>query len=96
MKVLLKIAITPVAAVLQLIIWICSAVLHGSAFLFGLAGTLIGILGLAVMLTYSTRNGLILMAIAFLVSPLGIPMAAVWALRKAQDLQSFITSRVFR
>ena len=76
MKILLKIAAVPIVAVLQLIIWICSAVLHGSAFLFGLAGTLIGILGLSVMLTYSIQNGLILMAIAFLVSPLGIPMAA--------------------
>ena len=87
MKVLLKIAITPVAAVFQLIIWICSAVLHGSAFLFGLAGTLVGILGIAVMLTYSTRNGLILMAIAFLVSPLGIPMAAAWLVGKLQAIQ---------
>ena len=38
--------------------WICSGLLYGSAFIFGLAGTIVAILGVAVLITYSPKNGL--------------------------------------
>ena len=38
--------------------------------------------------TYSVKNGIILLVIAFLISPLGLPMMAVWMLGKLQGANS--------
>lgn len=52
-------------------------------------------MGLAVLITYSVKNGIILLVIAFLISPLGLPMPAVRMLGLLQDLnyrlRDFIT-----
>lgn len=79
---------------LNLVVWLCAVMLHISAFIFGLAGTVVGLLGLVVLVTYSVQNGIILLVIAFLISPLGLPMLAVRMLGLIQDanyaLQDFI------
>ena len=49
MKLILKILAAPVVAALALFIWICAGLLYCSAFLFGLAGTIVAILGVAVL-----------------------------------------------
>mgnify|MGYP003098610874 CR=1 FL=1 len=85
MRILVKLLAAPVVLVLMLFVWVCSALLYCSAFVFGLAGTIIGLLGLAVLVTYSVKNGIILLVIALLVSPMGLPMAAAWLLGKVQD-----------
>ena len=80
--------------ILTVFVWLCAVMLHISAFIFGLAGTVVGLLGLVVLVTYSVQNGIILLVIAFLISPLGLPMLAVRMLRLIQDanyaLQDFI------
>ena len=48
-----------------------------SSYAFGIASTVIAVLAVLVLLTSSVKNGMILFAIAFLVSPLGLPMLAV-------------------
>ena len=95
MRILMKLLAAPVVLVLMLFVWVCSALLYCSAFVFGLAGTIIGLLGLAVLGTYSVKNGIILLVIAFLVSPMGLPMAAAWLLGKVQDLRYTIQDRVY-
>ena len=95
MRMLMKLLAAPVVLVLMLFVWVCSALLYCSAFVFGLAGTIIGLLGLAVLVTYSVKNGIILLVIAFLVSPMGLPMAAAWLLGKVQDLRYTIQDRVY-
>ena len=85
MKLLFKILAAPVVVVLTVVVWLCALMLHISAFIFGLAGTVVGLLGLAVLVTYSVKNGIILLVIAFLVSPLGFPMLAVRILGLLQD-----------
>ena len=85
MKLLFKILAAPVVVVLTVFVWLCAPMLHISAFIFGLAGTVVGLLGLAVLVTYSVKNGIILLVIAFLVSPLGLPMLAVRILGLLQD-----------
>ena len=42
---------------------------------------------LALLITYSQQNGVILLVIAFLISPMGLPLAAIWLLGKVQDLK---------
>lgn len=77
MRIILKILAAPVTLLLSLIVRLCAALLSHTAFLFGIAGTVLGLLALAVMLTASVTNGLILLGLALLVSPIGLPMLAV-------------------
>ena len=95
MKVILKILLAPVILILTLFVWLRSALLYCSAFVFGLAGTLGGILALLVLLSGAVQNAVILLVIAFLVSPMGLPMAAAWLLGKVQDLRYAIQDSVY-
>ena len=87
MKLLLKILAAPVIAALTLFVWICSAVLYCSAYVLGLAGSLLGLLAILVIVLDSVKNGLLLLIAAYLVSPLGLPMAAAWLLARVQDVK---------
>lgn len=95
MRTLLKIAATPVMIVLTLFVWCCTAALYCIAYVSGLAGTILGILGLAVLLLDSWKNGCIVLLVAFLISPYGIPMAAAWLLGKVQGMRCLLRSRVY-
>ena len=55
----------------------------------------IALLGVAVLLTCSLQNGIILLVMAFLISPFGLPMAAIWLLGKVQDLKFAIQDLVY-
>lgn len=90
MKTLLKITAMPVALVLDLLTWICVGLISCSAILFRAASGILAVLALAVLVTYSVQNGLILLMLAFLASPLGIPMIAVWLLGSLQKISGAI------
>ena len=51
--------------------------------------------GVAVLLSCSLQNGIILLVMAFLISPYGLPMAAIWLLGKVQDLKFAIQDLVY-
>lgn len=75
---ILKILFAPVSLVLTLFTWLCAGLISCSAFVFKLASALLSLLAVAVLITYSVKNGIILLVIALLISPLGLPMLAVW------------------
>ena len=56
---------------------------------------IIALLGIAVLITYSPQNGLILLLMAFLIGPMGLPLAAIWLLGKVQDLKYAIQDKVY-
>lgn len=87
MKLFLRILTAPLSALLAIIVWITSGLLRCSAWVFGLAAVLVGILGVAEILFDSVQNGIILMVIAFLVSPVGIPLALAWLTGQLQRLR---------
>lgn len=95
MRFLLKLLAAPAVLSLSVFVWLCMRVLYLSSFVLGLISTIVGLLGLAVLVTYSVQNGVILLIIAFLVSPAGLPIAAVWLLGKVQDLQYAIQDAVY-
>ncbi len=72
LKLGLKILAAPLVLALALFTWVCFGLLYVSSFIFGLASTVVALLGIAVLVTYSPQNGVILLVIAFLVSPLGL------------------------
>ena len=84
MKLIFKILTVPVTLAIDLFTLICIGIISCSAMLLRLVSGLIGILGIAVLVTYSPKNGLILLTIAFLFSPMGLPMIVIWALGKLQ------------
>ena len=90
LKLLLKIVAAPVILVLTLFVWFCAGLV------LGLVSMVLGLLGVAVLITYSPQNGLILLVLAFLVSPYGLPLAAIWLLGKVQDLKFAIQDAVYR
>lgn len=74
-----------VILVLTVFIWLCV----GLVYISGL------VLGVAVLITYSPQNGIIRMILAFLISPFGLPKAAIWMLGKVQDLKYAIQDKVY-
>ena len=87
LKYLLMIITAPVILVLTLFVWLCTGLIYISSLVLGLLSTVIALLGAAVIITYFPQNGVILLVIAFLISPMGLPLAAIWLLGKVQDLK---------
>ena len=95
MKFVLKILFAPVIAVLVVLVSALALILSLSAWVFGIASTILGILGLAVLLFDNAVNGVIILVIAFLVSPVGLPMLAAWMLGQIQRFRYFIQDAVY-
>ena len=95
LKLLLKILVAPVILLLTVAIWICVGIVYISGLVLGLISMVIALLGVAVLLTCSLQNGIILLVMAFLFSPFGLPMAAIWLLGKVQDLKVAIPGLVY-
>lgn len=95
MKFVLKILFAPVIAVLVVLVSALALILNLSAWVFGIASTILGILGLAVLLLDNVVNGVIILVIAFLVSPIGLPILAAWMLGQIQRFRYFIQDAVY-
>ena len=87
LKCLLMIVTAPVIWVLTLFVWLCMGLIYISGLVLGLLSTVIALLGVAVLITYSPQNGAILLVMAFLISPMGLPLATIWLLGKVQSLK---------
>ena len=87
LKCLLMIVTAPVIWVLTLFVWLCMGLIYISGLVLGLLSTVIALLGVAVLITYSPQDGAILLVMAFLISPMGLPLAAIWLLGKVQSLK---------
>ena len=68
LKGLLMIITAPVILVLTLFVWLCTGLIYISGLVLGLFSTVIALLGVAVLLTYSPQNGVILLVMAFLIT----------------------------
>lgn len=95
MRLLLKILAAPIVAALAIIVWLCSGILYISAWVFGVAGTVMGALAIYVFLTNTVVAGIIFTLLAVLVSPVGIPMLAAWLLGKLQGLRFAIQDKIY-
>ena len=95
LKGLLMIITAPVILVLTLFVWLCTGLIYISGLVLGLFSTVIALLGVAVLLTYSPQNGVILLVMAFLISPMGLPLVAIWLLGKVQSLKFAIQELVY-
>ena len=76
-KLPFRILFLPVLLVLKILFWVCSGILCMSEWIFSLAGTVLLLLGLYSVIFEANMQGLAIILIALLVSPLGIPMIAM-------------------
>ncbi len=90
MKLIIKILLSPIVLTIDLLTWIFVGLISCSSILFRLASGIVAVLGITVLVTYSVKNGLILLTIVFLVSPLGLPMIAVSILSGLQNISATI------
>ena len=95
LKLLLKIVAAPVVLLLTVAIWTCMGLVYVSGLVLGLLSMVIALLGVAVLVTYSPQNGLILLVIAFLISPFGLPKLAFWLLGQVQGLKYAIQDLIY-
>ena len=95
LKLPMKILLAAVILSLTRFVWICVGIVYVSGLVLGLISMVVALLGVAVLITYSLQNGIILLVIAFLISPYGLPMAAIWLLGKVQDLKFIIQDLVY-
>ena len=87
LKCLLMIVTAPVILALTLFVWLCTGLIYISGLVLGLLSTVIALLGVAVLITYSPQNGAILLVMAFLISPMGLPLAAIWLLGQGTEFE---------
>ena len=92
MKWIFKLLTAPIVVTIDLFTLACMGIISCSAILFRIASGVIALLGVMVLATYSPKNGVILLVIAFLLSPMGLPMFAVWILSALQGISHFFRS----
>lgn len=95
LKLLLKILVAPVILILTLAIWICVGIVYLSGLILGIISTIIAFLGVFMLIVGPRQNGVIALVMAFVISPFGLPMAAIWLLSKVQDLKFAIQDLVY-
>ena len=88
MKIILRILTAPVTLMISLLVWLCAALISRTVFLWQIASAVFGLLALAVLLTVSVKNGLILFTLALTVSPIGLPLLAAKLLGGLQNLNA--------
>ena len=84
-----------VIVILTLIIWTFALTMRLSPWVFGIIGTIFGLLGLTILLLDSVTNGIIVLVFAFLVSPVGLPMLAAWTIGQMQRFRYFVQDAVY-
>ena len=95
LKLLLKIVVAPVILALTLFVWLCTWMVYLSGMVLGLISTFFAFCGVFMLIVGPRQNGIIALILAFLFSPFGLPMAAIWLLGKVQDLKFAIQDRVY-
>ena len=95
LKLLLKITVAPVILALTVFIWLCVWLVYLSGLALGLVSMVFAFLGAFMLVVGPRQNGVIALVLAFLISPYGLPLAAIWLLGKVQDLKFAIQDRVY-
>ena len=86
MCLVLKMLVVLIVVLIKALISICAIVLFALAYVSGIAGSIMALLAAFVFFFGERQQALLLMIGAWLVSPLGLPMAAVWLLGGLRDV----------
>ena len=87
MRLILKILLFPVVLVLTIFVAICRFLCVFSTVLLSIITFIFFALALAMMIfLHDMSNSLIVLVLAWLISPFGIPLFASWLVEKVDDL----------
>ena len=94
-KMLLGILLGPVVLALKLLVLFLTFVMVVSSTVLGIVSAFLGLLAMLVWFALSWQNGLGMLVVAWLVSPLGIPPAAAWAPGGLEKLEGWVVEKVY-
>ena len=94
-KMLLGILLGPVVLILKLLVLFLTFVMAVSSTVLGIVSAFLGLLAVLTCFALSWQNGLGMLVVAWLVSPLGIPLAAAWALGGLEKLEGWVVEKVY-
>ena len=96
MRIIFKVLAAPFVVLLTVFVAVMSFIINLSGWVFGIASSLLGLGGIVVLFTGPTFNGVMLLVLAFLISPYGLPMLVVHFVGGMESinyrLRDFITS----
>ena len=87
MKIMLKILCAPFILLLYLLILFLSFILSISAAILNIAATVLALLAIATLILESVPNGITLLIISWLISPVGLPLFAARLLGWIENLR---------
>ena len=90
-----RVVCLPILLVLKLLTWLCMAVLCISEWIFNLLATVLLIVGVVGIFLISVPHGIVMIVIAALISPLGLPMLAVKLVCMLDSITIFLKKRVY-
>ena len=94
-KMLLGILLVPVVLALKLLVLFLTFVMAVSSTVLGIVSALLGLLAVLTCFALSWQNGLGLLVVAWLVSPLGIPLVAAWVLGGLEKLEDWVVEKMY-
>ena len=95
MKIILKILFAPIIVVLAVVTWFLTFLVQASGTILGIVSALLVVLGITVMILDNTKNGIIVIVIAFLVSPYGIPLLAAKLVGQLHRLRLWLKDTIY-
>lgn len=94
-KLFLKILFAPLWLLLTILIGIFSMLIGIAAWIFCIIAFVLVIVGIFVIITETVKDGLLVLLLAYLLSPWGIPMFATWILSKFILFKDWLTAKVY-
>ena len=90
-----RILFLPVLLFLKLTFWICTGLLCMTEWVFGLASGILFVLSIFGMIWGSVPQGIVMLGIAFLICPYGIPMLALKLVMLTEVMAAFLWEKVY-
>lgn len=90
-----RILFLPILLFLKIVFWLCSGLLCMAEWIFGLVSGVLFVLSILGMIWVSVPQGIVMLVIAFLISPYGIPMLAVKLVVLAEVMAGFVWETVY-
>ena len=95
MRLILKILLAPIMAVLAFLIWLSTLALTISATLLSVLSGLLVLVSVFCLIDHDVKNGIIGFVVAFLVSPYGLPMMGAWFIAQLHLLRDWMKEKVY-
>ena len=95
MKFVLKILLAPVMLILAFLIWLCTLTLHISAVLLNVLSVLLILVSIFSFIDHNIKTGVVELAVAFALSPYGLPMLGAWLIAQLHLLRDWMKEKVY-